>query len=496
MKLLNMTVVTRFAPSPTGYLHIWSLRTVLYNYLYAKKNNGKFMLRIEDTDRTRLVEWSVENMIQVLASVWLIPDEGPNNPGDKGPYYQSERLEIYRKYIDELIKNDKAYYCFCSSERLSELREEQTSLGLPTKYDKNCRFMSEDEIQAKLDAGVSYTVRLKVPEGKKVRFEDTVKWKIEVDTKDIDEQVLLKSDGFPTYHLANVVDDYLMWVTHVIRGDEWTPSAPKHVLLYEAFGWTPPTFSHIPLLLATGGKKLSKRTGDVSVEIYLEKWYLVESIINYISLLGWNPKTTEEFFSMSELIERFNLDHVNKSGAIFDVERLNFFNAHYLKNSDINDLYNKLLTYLKRYDEEFFNTLQKFPEEYNKNILNELKSRIKKFDELKGLTTFFYTDAKLAELDVFINPKMKLESIDDVIASLELVEDVLTKNDELTSVNEIKDVFVHAIKDAGMKNGQVLWPARVALSGEEFSPGTLELIYLLGKEKSLERINNVLENLK
>lgn len=491
-----MSVVTRFAPSPTGYLHIGSLRTVLYNFLYAKQQEGKFLLRVEDTDRTRLVEWSVENMIDVLTQVWLNPDEGPNKKWDVGPYYQSERLDIYRKYIDQLLDNDKAYYCFCSSERLTELREEQTSLGLPTKYDKHCRFLSDDELQEKLDSGIAYTVRLKVPEWQKVRFTDTVKWKIEVDTKDIDEQVLLKSDWFPTYHLANVVDDHLMWVTHVIRGDEWTPSAPKHVLMYDAFGWKHPVFSHIPLLLATGGKKLSKRTGDVSAEIFIEKGYMVESIINYIALLGWNPKTTEEFFTMDQLIERFNLEHVNKSWAIFDVERLNFFNAHYLKTLDLKDVYKKLLNHLKKYDSEFYDTLQNHNEEYNLNILNELRTRIKKFDEYKNLTSYFYNDSKVANSDLFINPKMKITDMEVVKSSLELTKKILENtNNSLNTIAEIKDIFVQEIKAAEMKNGQVLWPARVALSWEEFSPGTLEMIFLLWRETSLKRINNVLNNI-
>ncbi|MCP4523112.1 MAG: glutamate--tRNA ligase [Candidatus Gracilibacteria bacterium] len=492
-----MTIVTRFAPSPTGYLHIGSLRTVLYNYLYAKQNKGKFLLRIEDTDRTRLVEGSVENMIEVLTSVGLTPDEGPNRIGDVGPYYQSERLEIYKKYIDQLLKNDKAYYCFCSGDRLTELREEQTSLGLPTKYDKHCRYLSDDELKEKLDSKAPYTVRLKVPEGQKVIFQDTVKGKIEVDTKDIDEQVLLKSDGFPTYHMANVIDDHLMGVTHVIRGDEWTPSAPKHVLLYNAFGWDHPTFSHIPLLMATGGKKLSKRTGDVSVEIYLEKGYLVEAIINYIALLGWNPKTTEEFFSMDELIQRFNIDHVNKSGAIFDVERLNFFNAHYLKTKNVDEVYFSLMKYLEKYDNDFFLTLQKSPEEYNKNILNELKSRIKKFDEFKDLTYFFYNEVQSPENELYLNQKMKITDIEDVKKALLLTQKVLEDSTHsLDSVEEIKNVFIVAIKAAEMKNGQVLWPARVALSGEEFSPGALEMIFLLGREESLIRIKQAIINIK
>ena len=373
-----MTVVTRFAPSPTGYLHIWSLRTVLYNYLFAKKNDGRFIVRIEDTDKTRFVEWSVDNMLEVLASVWLIPDEWPNNPWSLWPYYQSERLDIYKKYVDELIEKDKAYHCFCSSERLDKLREQQQSMNLPTKYDKKCRFLSNKEIEQKLKSWESYTIRLKVPENKEIEFRDLIKWKIKVSSKDIDDQIILKTDWYPTYHLANVVDDYLMWISHVIRWDEWTPSTAKHVIMYEAFWWEVPIFSHIPLLLWKDKKKLSKRTGDVSVKSYMEKGYLSESIINYIALLGWNPKTTEEFFNIEELIKRFDLNQVHKSGAVFDLDRLNFFNSHYLKNLDINYLYDKILNYLSRYDSIFLEKIQKFGESYNKKVLEEIKSKMKK----------------------------------------------------------------------------------------------------------------------
>jgi nondiscriminating glutamyl-tRNA synthetase len=317
-----MGIVTRFAPSPTGYVHIWSLRTVLYNYLFTKQNDGKFLLRIEDTDRSRYVEGSVENLMHVLASVWLIADEGPNNPGDKGPYFQSERLDIYQEHIKKLLDDDKAYYCFCTSERLTELREEQQSLGLPTKYDKKCRYLTPEEVQEKLDAGTPHTIRLKVPDNTEITFEDAVRWKITIPSKDVDDQVLMKTDGFPTYHFAVVVDDYLMGVTDIIRGDEWIPSTPKHVLLYNAFGWEMPRFSHVPPLLGEGWKKLSKRTGDVSVESFLAKWFLPEAMLNYISLLGWNPKTTEEIFSMQELIERFKLSDVHRAGAIFEEARM------------------------------------------------------------------------------------------------------------------------------------------------------------------------------
>ena len=489
-------VVTRFAPSPTGYVHIWSLRTVLYNYLFAKKNNGKFMLRVEDTDRSRLVEWSVENMLEILASVWLIPDEWPNNPGENWPYYQSERLEIYQKYITELIEKDKAYHCFCSSDRLTKLREEQASLWLATKYDGHCRYLSQEEVDEKLSWNSPFTIRLKVPKEREVIFDDVIKGKIKVNTKDIDDQVILKSDWFPTYHLANVVDDHLMSVTHVIRWDEWTPSTPKHVLLYEAFEWEQPVFAHIPLLLWMDKKKLSKRTWDVSVESYLEKWYMTESIINYIALLGWNPKTTEEFFSMNDLIERFDLEQVHKAWAVFDIERLTFFNAYYLKNTDINILYDKLFLYLSRYNKEFLNKISIFPEAYNKRILGELRTKMKKFDEFEELTSFLYWEYNIPDQTLLLNEKMKITQISEVKKAFVVASDILDNNDDFNSVDEVKNVFIEKIKEAEMKNGQVLWPVRVALSWEAFSPWALELIYILWNKKSSERIEKVLKELK
>lgn len=490
-----MTVITRFAPSPTWFVHIWSLRTVLYNYLFAKKNNGKFMLRVEDTDRNRLVEWSIENMLNVLASVWLIPDEGPNNPWNKGPYYQSERLDIYRKYINQLLENDKAYYCFCSSERLTELRDEQKSLWLATKYDKKCRFLSKEEIEEKLRLKLPYTIRLKVPDNTIVEFDDIVKGKIKVPSKDIDEQVLLKTDWFPTYHLANVVDDHLMEITHVIRWDEWTSSTPKHIIMYESFWWEAPIFAHIPLLLWNDKKKLSKRTWDVAVENYIEKWYLTEALINYISLLGWNPKTTEEFFTMDELIERFELSNVHKAWAIFDVERLNFFNSHYLKTLDEDYLFTKLLTYLSKYELEFYDKLMTYPEDYNKKIFNELKTRIKYFSEYKNYTNFFYEDSKIPEKEVIINEKMKISDIDMVKKSLNISLDILkNKWSDFKSIDEVKNIFIEKIKENEMKNGQVLWPVRCALSWEEFSPWALELIYIFWTNTSISRIEKVLNN--
>ena len=492
-----MSVVTRFAPSPTGYLHIWSLRTVLYNYLYAKKNNGKFMLRIEDTDRARFVDGSVENMLEVLASVGLIPDEWPNNPWENGPYFQSERLDLYQKYIDELLEKDKAYYCFCSSEKLTQDREEQQALWLPTKYNQTCRYLSEEEIAENLKNNVPYTIRLKVPKEEIIEFRDTIKWKISVPSKDVDDQVLLKTDKFPTYHFAVVVDDHLMWVTDIIRWDEWIPSTPKHILLYNAFGWELPNFSHVPPLVWANRKKLSKRDGDVAVEIYIEKGYLVEALMNYLALLGWNPKTTEEFFSIDELIQRFDLSQVHKAWAFFDVERLDFFNSHYLKTNPLDTVYDKLITYLNRYDSEFSELIKSFPEEYNKKILEELKWRIKKFDEYKQYTTCFYSESKIPELDLIINPKMKLDNLDSVFESLKVTLDILeNSNIDVEDLESIKSIYIEKIKEAWMKNGQVLWPTRCALSWEKFSPGAFEMIFILGKDESIKRINKTLDWLK
>ncbi|RAL57454.1 glutamate--tRNA ligase [Candidatus Gracilibacteria bacterium GN02-872] len=488
-------IVTRFAPSPTGYVHIGSLRTVLFNYLFTRHNNGKFLLRIEDTDRTRLVEGSVENMINILTEVGLVPDEGPNNPGEVGPYYQSERLDIYQKYIKELIDKDMAYPCFCSSHRLEELRKEQTELGLPTKYDKKCRYLTKEEIKAKIDAGETYTVRLKVPENQVVEFVDGVRGKISINSKEIDDQVLMKTDGFPTYHFAVVVDDHLMGVTDIIRGDEWIPSTPKHILLYNAFGWEIPNHSHVPPLVGADRKKLSKRTGDVAVEKYLEKGYLVEALLNFLALLGWNPKTVEEFFTMDELIEKFELKNVQKAGAFFDIERLDFFNTHYLRNLDENYLYGKLLEFLEKYDKEFLETLKKFDENYNKKIFKELKTRIRYFAEYKDFTSLFYNEPKLLGKDIFVNGKMKIESIEDVKKALNFSLEILNSIGNFEDFENIKNIFIEKIKESGLKNGQVLWPLRCALSGEEFSPGALELIYILGKEESEKRIQKNLTNL-
>ncbi len=338
----------RFAPSPTGYLHVGGLRTALYNYLFAKKHGGTYVLRIEDTDQSRLVEDAVLGLVQSLATMEVQAEEGVLYENDKvvekgenGPYKQSERLSIYREYVDQLVVNGHAYHCFCTAERLDEVRQDMMAKKLPPKYDKHCANLSKEDIQVFLDAGTPHVIRLNITPGEEIVFTDIVRGEVKINTKEIDDQVLLKSDGFPTYHMANVVDDRLMGITHVIRGEEWLPSTPKHILLYKAFGWKLPEFAHLPLLLNPDKSKLSKRQGDVAVEDYLGKGYLKEALLNFVALLGWNPGagSTQEIFSLEELIAQFDLAHVHKGGAVFDYKKLDWMNGEYIKAMSLDDLY-------------------------------------------------------------------------------------------------------------------------------------------------------------
>ena len=335
-------VRVRFAPSPTGNVHVGSLRTALYNYLFAKKQKGAFLLRLEDTDRTRLHEGAADNLLKALYDTGVIPDEGlvlgedgkQQQKGDCGPYIQSERLELYQKYIKQLLEEGKAYYCFCTKERLDDLREHQKAAGETPRYDGHCRHLSKDEIKKRIDAGEPYVIRLKLPENKDIAFHDVVRGDVSINTADLDDQVLIKADGFPTYHFAVVVDDHLMGITHVIRGEEWLPSTPKHVYLYECFGWEAPQYVHLPNILNADHKKLSKRQGDVAVGDFLDKGYLPEALVNFLALLGWSPEDDREIMTLSELVEAFDISKVHRSGAVFDREKLDWMNGQYIKAMD------------------------------------------------------------------------------------------------------------------------------------------------------------------
>ncbi|MCH7773967.1 MAG: glutamate--tRNA ligase, partial [Bacteroidetes bacterium] len=383
-----MSPRVRFAPSPTGFLHIGGLRTALYNYLFAKNQNGKIILRIEDTDRKRFVEGAVENLLKTLEWAGIDFDEGPEIGGESEPYFQSQRLEIYKKYADDLISKGKAYYAFDTPERLQHLREQQQKLNQQTMYDKFALTLSQDEVGKKLENGETYVVRLNVQPNETVVVDDLIRGKVEFDTNIVDDQVLIKSDGFPTYHLANVVDDHLMGITHVIRGEEWLSSTPKHVLLYEYLGWEKPVFAHLPLLLNPDKSKLSKRQGDVAVEDYRNKGYLKEALINFVALLGWNPGDEQEFFTMEELINKFSLERVHKAGAVFNIEKLNWLNAEHLRSKP-ND---ELLLMLKDELSKSYYKDKVLDDDYLLLIIEAMKPRVSFVNEFITKCTYFYTE--------------------------------------------------------------------------------------------------------
>lgn len=489
-----MTVRTRFAPSPTWYIHIGWLRTILYSYLWARKNNWQYILRIEDTDRTRLVEWSVDAILETLDTLELTPDESIKHGGPYGPYVQSERLDIYSPKLHTLCEEGSAYYCFCTSERLEILKKEQEELHLPPRYDGHCRHIPLEEAKDRIKSWEKYTIRLKVPKGEILIFNDLIRGRIDFNTSEVDDQVLLKSDGFPTYHGAIVIDDDMMKISHVMRGEEWISSMPKQILTARALGITLPEYAHLPSVLWNDGKKLSKRTGDVSVAEYLKKWYLTEALLNFLSLLGWHPKQDEEIMTMEEMIEKFEIKDIHKSGAILDPIKLDWMNGEYIKKMAIWELHARLSTFLETYETEFYSEVfSQANYEFNARILHEFQPRMKRFDEYILLSKSLYNEP-LIRKDLLVNPKMKVETESEGIESLMFILTLL-KNIDDSSIESIKTPIIEAIAHASKKNGQILWPARIALSGEEFSPGTFELIYILGREKSIQRIENYLKNL-
>ncbi|EKD64084.1 MAG: hypothetical protein ACD_51C00073G0001 [uncultured bacterium] len=493
-------LTTRFAPSPTGFLHVGGLRTALYSYLFARQNKGKFILRIEDTDQKRYVEGATESLINTLNWFGLEYEEGPElhdnkivEKGPSGPYFQSARTEIYKKYAEELLAHGHAYRCFCTEERLTQMREKQTAQKLAPMYDRACLSLSAQEIEEKMKKGEAYVIRQKMSYEQKIVFEDTIRGHMEFDPKNIDDQVLIKSDGFPTYHLANVVDDHLMGVTHVIRGEEWLPSTPKHIALYQALGWQHPIFAHLPLLLNPDKTKLSKRQGDVAAEDYIKKGYLREAIINFIALLGWNPGTTDEFFTLEELIEKFSIDRVQKAGAVFNLEKLNWLNGHYIRQKSPEELA-KLIT--PTLPDWYKNSPYK-DEKYLLKAIKIIQTRLETLTQSAEMLKFFFVTDVEFRRDLLLSEKMK---VDAAIAKLALEESLkalesLPESDFETE-EKIKAVLTEVIQKNNLKNGQVLWPIRVALTGEQYSPGTFEVIIGLGKEISLKRIREYLDKLR
>jgi len=476
---MDSTIITRFAPSPTGQLHIGGLRTALYAYLFARAHEGKFLLRIEDTDRSRYVEGAEESLQKALLWAGLSWD-------NEKMVRQSDRLEVYKKYVQILLDEGKAYHCFCSPERLTQMRLEQQKKKEAPKYDRTCAMLSQEEALQKKENGESCVVRFRIPEeASQLEFRDAIRGKIGMNTHLIDDQIIMKSDGFPTYHLASVVDDYESNVTHVIRGEEWLSSTPKHILLYKAFGWDIPVFAHLPLLLNADRSKLSKRQGDVSVEEYKEKGYLPEALVNYVALLGWNPGggSTKEFFFLSELEKQFNLKDINKAGAVFDPKRLDWISAHYIKEMSDEDLLEKTRPFWKDLFEEKGISGEKYDDEFLKKVLSIEKSRLAKLSDVGRENIFFFLSIEV-EKEMLRFKEMSDES---VVENLTKAQNALEKIALEDWTQETLGKTLLETCDENAK-GEFFWPLRVALTGEKKSPPPHEVAWVIGKEKTLERI--------
>lgn len=485
----------RFAPSPTGNVHVGSLRTALYNYLFAQKNNGQFLLRLEDTDRTRYEEGAVENLLDALMVTGVVPDEGLFEEdgkiiqkGDCGPYIQSERLDIYKKYIDQLLENGQAYYCFCTKERLDEVREKQKAAGETPRYDGHCRNLPREEVEARVAAGEPYVIRLKLPEDHVVAFDDAVRGRIEINTNDLDDQVLIKTDGFPTYHFAVVVDDHLMGITHVIRGEEWLPSTPKHVYLYECFSWEQPQYVHLSNILNDDHKKLSKRQGDVSVGDFLKKGYLPEALINFLALLGWSPENEQEIFSMDELIEAFDLSRINKSGAVFDRAKLDWMNAHYIKELPIEELTGRMIPYLL--DAGYITEVDvqnRMP--WLEKVGELMRERLNYFAQVPEETKMLF-DRNFEITDPESLDILKEETVPVLFNALveKITEsDVVDTERAKAILKEIQKEY----KAEKIKGKMLYMPTRIMLTGEMHGPDLTLIMDVLGKEELLLRLERM-----
>ena len=480
-----MTVRTRFAPSPTGYLHIGGLRTALYAWLYARKNGGQFILRIEDTDRNRLVDEASEIIYRTLRDTGLNYDEGPDVGGQFGPYIQSERQEIYQKYAEELVERGAAYYCFCKKERREQMRSEAERKGQVAKYDKHCLHLSKEEVQARIAAGEEYVIRQNIPAQGETVYEDMVYGTITVPMADLEDNILLKSDGWPTYNLANVIDDHLMGITHVIRGIEYLSSTPKYNLLYDALGWERPKYIHLPPVMKDKNRKLSKRHGDASYEDFIAKGYLKEAILNYIALLGWSPAGEREIYSLDELAEVFDLSGISKSSAIFDVDKLTWMNGEYIRALSGEEFLQRAKPYLdaalkKEFDRAKIAKLI----QPRLETLVQIEEKVSFLNEMPDYSLELYTHKKMKT-----TPENSLPILLEARQALEQVEEFT--NDALYAA------LCALAEKLEVKNGRVLWPVRVAISGTAVTPGgATELAEILGKQETLSRMDASIEKLK
>ena len=478
-------VRTRFAPSPTGRMHVGNLRTALYAYLIAKHEGGDFMLRIEDTDQERYVEGALDIIYRTLEKTGLVHDEGPDKDGGVGPYVQSERQAsgIYMKYAKQLIEQGDAYYCFCDKERLESLKTSVSEDGTQiVNYDKHCLHLSKEEIEANLAAGKPYVVRFNMPTEGTTTFHDEIYGDITVPNAELDDMILIKSDGYPTYNFANVIDDHLMNITHVVRGNEYLSSAPKYNRLYEAFGWEVPVYVHCPLITDENHKKLSKRCGHSSYEDLLDQGFVSEAIVNYVALLGWCPQDNREIFSLPELVEAFDYHHMSKSPAVFDINKLKWMNGEYLKAMDFDKFYELAEPYIKKVITKDYDL---------KKIASLIKSRIEILPDIKDQIDFFeavpeYDTAMYCHKKMKTNEETSLEVLKEILPRLEAWDDY--SNDALFGL------LKGFAEEKGYKNGYVMWPVRTAVSGKQNTPGgATEIMEVLGKAESVERIKNAIE---
>lgn len=478
-------VRTRFAPSPTGRMHVGNLRTALYAYLIAKHEGGDFMLRIEDTDQERYVEGALDIIYRTLEKTGLVHDEGPDKDGGVGPYVQSERQAsgIYMKYAKQLIEQGDAYYCFCDKERLESLKTSVSEDGTQiVNYDKHCLHLSKEEIEANLAAGKPYVVRINMPTEGTTTFHDEIYGDITVPNAELDDMILIKSDGYPTYNFANVIDDHLMNITHVVRGNEYLSSAPKYNRLYEAFGWEVPVYVHCPLITDENHKKLSKRCGHSSYEDLLDQGFVSEAIVNYVALLGWCPQDNREIFSLPELVEAFDYHHMSKSPAVFDINKLKWMNGEYLKAMDFDKFYELAEPYIKKVITKDYDL---------KKVASLIKSRIEIIPDIKDQIDFFeavpeYDTAMYCHKKMKTNEETSLEVLKEILPRLEAWDDY--SNDALFGL------LKGFAEEKGYKNGYVMWPVRTAVSGKQNTPGgATEIMEVLGKAESVERIKNAIE---
>ena len=472
------TVKARFAPSPTGRMHVGNLRTALYAYLIAKHENGSFMLRIEDTDQERFVEGALEIIYHTLEETGLLHDEGPDKDGGVGPYVQSERnaLGIYKKYAEQLIAQGDAYYCFCDKERLESLRTNVAGKEI-AMYDKHCLSLTKEEIEEKLKTGVPYVIRFNMPSEGTTTFRDDIYGEITVPNEELDDLILMKSDGYPTYNFANVVDDHLMGITHVVRGNEYLSSAPKYNRIYEAFGWEIPTYVHCPLITNEEHKKLSKRSGHSSYEDLIDQGVVTEAIVNYVALLGWSPEENREIYSLEELVQVFDYHHMSKSPAVFDIVKLKWMNGEYIKAMEFDQFYERALPFIQK-------TLSRKVD--LKKVAEMVKTRIEVFPEIPELIDFV-EDVLEYDTEMYRHKKMKTTP-ESSLSLLQEVLPVLEAQDDYSN-DALYEILCGFAKEKGYKNGYVLWPVRTALSGKQMTPaGATEILELLGKEESIRRI--------